>query len=205
MAKNVGCSKNMGSSPKTGKKSPEETKKKPLPKKTGTNASKSEKKTVKAAHEKKKDESRSSCKTPQVMKLVEPIKGKNPVIVAGKSRIPGQLKGREPLSRMLKREVRDDSFDPEDSEVVNITELAIRYEAPQILDRFNACSCEKCVEVFSGIIIGKVPARYARISKGKIGIRSRELYGKVEPMKKIVQTAMIRELIGSRKRVFHDK
>lgn len=139
------------------------------------------------------------------MKLVEKSKGKNQVIEAGKSHIPTKLKGRVSLTKIAKNEGCDDVFDQGVVEIVNLTELAVRYEAPQVLDRFNACSCDRCVEIFSEIVLKKIPARFARITKSKLGIRSRELSGRVEPVKKIVQDAMIRELIGSKKRIFHDE
>lgn len=156
-------------------------------------------------HKKSSDDSGISCKTPQVMKLVAEDNGENAVIAAGKSRIPARLKGREPLSKMVKREMHGDIYEPSEVEVVNLTELAVKYEAPQILDRFNACSCEKCVAVFSEMVLKKLPARFARITKTKLGIRSRELSGRVEPVREMVQITMIRELIRSRKRIFHDE
>lgn len=156
-------------------------------------------------HKKPSDDSGISCKTPQVMKLVAEDNGENAVIAAGKSRIPARLKGREPLSKMVKREMHGDIYEPSEVEVVNLTELAVKYEAPQILDRFNACSCEKCVAVFSEMVLKKLPARFARITKTKLGIRSRELNGRVEPVREMVQITMIRELIRSRKRIFHDE
>lgn len=159
----------------------------------------------KKSHQKPTDDSGISCKTPQVMKLVAEESDENTVIAAGKSRIPARLKGKEPLSRMVKREVQGEFFEPSEVEVVNLTELAVQYEAPQILDRFNACSCEKCVAVFSEMVLKKLPARFARITKTKLGIRSRELSGRVEPVREMVQITMIRELIRSRKRIFHDE
>lgn len=144
-------------------------------------------------------------KTPQVMRLVEQNKNAvNPVILAGKSRVPKQLRGREPLSRMLRMDLGEEFSDREDSVVVNLTEAAIEYEAPEILDRFNACSCHKCVEVFSRKISEKVPARFARINKSPRS-RSRELRERMEPVRKIVLSEMIRELIGNKKRCFHDE
>ncbi|MCH5205499.1 MAG: hypothetical protein J1F09_01015 [Oscillospiraceae bacterium] len=152
----------------------------------------------------------SGCKTPQVMKLVEDNKSKaNQVIMAGKSQIPEQLRKREPLSRIMKRDVSSDlneAFsDAQDTVVVNITELAIEYEAPEILDRFNACSCDKCVEVFCRMMSEKVPARFARVNKFTRRTPTRELKDRVEPMRRIVLTAMIRELICNKKRCFHDE
>ncbi len=148
----------------------------------------------------------SGNKTPQVMRLVEQDKyAVNPVILAGKSRVPKQLRGREPLSRLMRMNLGDEFDDrSEDSVVVNLTEAAIEYEAPEILDRFNACSCHKCVEVFSRMISEKVPARFARINKSARS-GSRELRERMEPVRKIVLSEMIRELIGNKKRCFHDE
>ena len=144
-------------------------------------------------------------KTPQVMRLVEQNKNAvNPVILAGKSRVPKQLRGREPLSRMMKMGLGEEFSDREDSVVVNLTEAAIEYEAPEILDRFNACSCHKCVEVFSMKISERVPVRFARINKSSRS-GSRELRERMEPVRKIVLSEMIKELIGNKKRCFHDE
>lgn len=147
----------------------------------------------------------SGNKTPQVMRLIEQNKDSaNPVILAGKSRVPKQLRGREPLSRLMRAELGEEFSDREDSVVVNLTEAAIEYEAPEILDRFNACSCHKCVEVFSRRISEKVPARFARINKtARSG--QRELRERMEPVRKIVLSEMIKELIGNKKRCFHDE
>lgn len=148
---------------------------------------------------------RRSSKTPQVLRLVtDSKKEKNPVLAVGKSRIPVQLRGREPLSRIIHQGIEAQSLDSDDKIVVNITELAIEQEAPKILDRFNACSCNKCVEFFSKIISAKVPAQYARISKSAIH-RPLELTERVEPARKKVIAQMIRELIGNKKRCFHDE
>lgn len=148
----------------------------------------------------------SGNKTPQVMRLVEQNKNAvNPVILAGKSRVPKQLRGREPLSRVMRMDIAGELIErEEDSVVVNLTEAAIEYEAPEILDRFNACSCHKCVEVFSRRISEKVPARFARINRSARS-GSRELRERMEPVRKIVLSEMIRELIGNKKRCFHDE
>lgn len=166
----------------------------------------------KASSPRKKDRSadiaadgiHTSCKTPQVMKLIESDKRNNLVIMAGKSRVPEQLRGRESLSRVMRRGLGEEFFDADDTTVVNITELAIEYEAAEILDRFNACSCDKCVEVFSRKIAEKVPARFARISKSHRN-GSRELAERVLPMRKVVLSEMIRELICNKRRCFHDE
>ena len=89
--------------------------------------------------------------------------------------------------------------------VVNLTQLAIEYESPEILDRFNACSCDKCVEEFSRIIAQRVPVRFARISKTEQRRGSRELTERMDPVRKIVVSEMIKELIGNKKRCFHDE
>lgn len=167
---------------------------------------KSSKKTVKSS--KKPEQPRidnSGNKTPQVMRLVEPDKDSvNPVILAGKSRVPKQLRGREPLSKIMRMELGEEFSDREDSVVVNLTEAAIEFEAPKILDRFNACSCDKCVEIFSRRIAERVPVRFGRISRSaRAG--SKEMSERMEPMRKLVLAEMIRELIGNKKRCFHDE
>lgn len=153
-----------------------------------------------------KNTARSGCMTPQVMKLVKENKSAaNQVIMAGKSRVPQQLRRREPLSKLMRRDLGEEFADTRDTVVVNITELAISREAPEILDRFNACSCDRCVEVFSRKIAERVPSRFARVSKYADPPRgSRELRDRIEPMRKIVLSEMIRELICSKKRCFHD-
>lgn len=147
---------------------------------------------------------KSGNKTPQVMRLVERDKGANLVLMAGKSRVPKSLRGKEPLSGFAAGEFED----AEDTVVVNITELAINYEAPLILDRFNACSCDKCVEAFSMRIAERVPMRFARISRAaqycSLSERN-ELSERVEPMRRIVLAEMTRELIGNKQRCFHDE
>ena len=149
---------------------------------------------------------RQSNKTPMVLKLLEQDKSSsNPVILAGKSRIPRQLSGREPLSRILKREMGADFSDIDGTVVVNITQMAIEFLAPDILDRFNACSCDRCVEEFSRIIAERVPVRFARISKGAQYRGSHELNERMEPARKMVLSEMIKELIGNKKRCFHDE
>lgn len=176
-------------------------------KSAGASTPKSENKAHKAT--KKPDKSpkavaqKSGNKTPQVMRLVERDKGANLVLMAGKSRVPESLRGKEPLSGFAAGEFED----AEDTVVVNITELAINYEAPLILDRFNACSCDKCVEVFSMRIAERVPARFARVSRSaqycSLSERN-ELSERVEPMRRMVLAEMTRELIGNKRRCFHN-
>lgn len=145
-------------------------------------------------------------KTPHVRTLLELDESSiNPVILAGKSIVPRRLSGREPLARLLKREIGDDFSDMDGTVVVDLTRLAIDHEAPIVLDRFNACSCDKCVEEFSRIILPRVPMRFARISKASQRRDSRELTERMEPVRRIVLSEMIRELIGNKKRCFHDE
>lgn len=172
-------------------------------KRSASNANNAPRKKVKSA-DSSEGGARTTFKTPQVMRLIENDKDSNLVIMAGKSRIPEQLRGRESLSRMMKRGLGEEFSDVDDTTVVNITELAIEYEAAEILDRFNACSCDKCVEVFSRRIAAKVPARFARISKSHRN-GSRELAERVLPMRKIVLSEMIRELICNKSRCFHNE
>ncbi len=146
-------------------------------------------------------EVRSGCKTRQVMKLIEGEKD-NLVVFAGKSRVPNLLRGRESLSAMIRRNAAGSS-EYDDTEVVNITELVIRHEAAAILDRFNACSCEKCVNVFSNMIAERIPVRYARISRAELD--SGELPERAVPMRQVVLPEMIRQLIYNKKRCFHDE
>ena len=65
------------------------------------------------------------------MKLIEPLGDVNPVIIAGKSRIPQQLRGKAPLSRIMRREAAEifgEAFytDPNEVLTVNLTELVIK-------------------------------------------------------------------------------
>ena len=185
---------------------PSSSKKAKTASKSGTKSQKTNKPRSKAAETKRsaEDKPHSSIKTPHLLKLIENDNDHNLVIMAGKSRIPEQLRGRESLSRMMRRGLGEEFSDVDDTTVVNITELAIEYEAAAVLDRFNACSCDRCVEVFSQRIAAKVPARFARISQSN-RYGSRELAERVLPMRKVVLSEMIRELIGNKSRCFHDE
>lgn len=172
-------------------------------------------KTPKSGRSKKSSKTRNSgeksvsSKTPQVMRLVEKKADVNISVLGGKSAVPQQLRGKEPLSRLMKREstpMRSENGD--DVEVVNIAEMAIKLEAPEILDRFNACSCSKCVAIFSEMVSQKITPRFARVSKSKSlnsSAHMNELYGRVEQMRKAVIPEMVREIMGKKKRWFHDE
>lgn len=150
--------------------------------------------TAKSAKRPAQSEKGASSKTPQVMKLVEKQSSVNPVIIAGKSAIPRQLRGVEPLSRIMRREA-DAVFG---GEVVDLTKRLCDENAALILRRFNACCCERCVERLSQITQERLTARFVRTG-------SREYEEIQEPLRKAVLTQMIRELLGSRRRSFHDE
>lgn len=152
------------------------------------------KSTAKGAKRPAQTEKGASSKTPQVMKLVEKQSSVNPVIIAGKSAIPRQLRGVEPLSRIMRREA-DAVFG---GEVVDLTKRLCDENAALILRRFNACCCERCVERLSQITQERLTARFVRTG-------SREYEEIQEPLRKAVLTQMIRELLGSRRRSFHDE
>ena len=150
----------------------------------------------------------SGSKTPQVMKLIEPQGGVNPVIIAGKSRIPQQLRGKAPLSRIMRREAveifGEYYADPNELLTVNLTELVIKENAGELLRRFNACCCDKCIDELSRRALEKIPSRFARISRAVMERGSPELDEQKEPLKKSALSAMIRELIGNKRRHFHN-
>lgn len=136
----------------------------------------------------------ASSKTPQVMRLVEERTEVNPVILAGKSAIPRRLRGVEPLSRIMRREA-DAALG---GEVVDLTKRLCDENAALILRRFNACCCEKCVERLSQITQERLTARFVRTGSPE--------YDEIrEQLQKSVLTQMIRELLGSRRRSFHDE
>jgi len=145
-----------------------------------------------------------SAKTEQVMRLVKSGKNSvNPVIIAGKSSIPRQLRGVEPLSRILRRESAKAYEDYAERVAVNVTELVIEENAGEILRRFNACDCEECVGELSRRVSEKVPARYVKLPRGEVINGSDQLDEIKEPLKKPVLSQMIRELLGNKRRSFH--
>lgn len=138
-------------------------------------------------------EKQPSSKTPQVMRLVEQRRDVNPVILAGKSAIPRQLRGVEPLSRIMKREAAIQ----EEGALIDLTAQLAEENALPILRRFNACGCEKCAGKLAEITREKLPARFVRSG-------AREYDEIKEQLRKAVMTQMIRELLGSKRRSFHE-
>ena len=156
------------------------------------------KKTAGAKSKKIPEPEKGGSKTPQVMKLVETRSDVNPVIIAGKSRIPQQLRGRAP-------EISGEYYaDPNELLTVNLTELVIKENAGELLRRFNACCCDKCIDELSRRALEKIPSRFARVSRAVLEKGSPELDEQKEPLKKSALSAMIRELIGNKRRHFHN-
>lgn len=176
-------------------------------------ASASTKKTAKKTVKKSEDisEESQSVKTPSVMKLVEdnPL-SENQVIAAGKSQIPRQLRGIEPLSRVMRREAAQISeaervrSSPEVRK--DLTEMVIRQNAPEILRRFNACDCEKCCGELSRLAGAEIPARY--VSLPELADLSYDGFSEDEQLliKSLTKTAisvMIKQMLSNKKRNFH--
>lgn len=152
-----------------------------------------------------------SVKTPSVMKLIQDSEEfENQVIAAGKSRIPRQLRGIEPLSRVIRREAEAEKQLEEKQSAPLVTKeltgLIAEKEAPEILARFNACDCEVCKGELARLAAEELPARYIRLPEGEgldwDGFSDDEklLAGSV---KKSVTTVMIRLMMANKKRNFH--
>ena len=152
-----------------------------------------------------------SVKTPSVMKLIQGSEElENQVIAAGKSRIPRQLRGIEPLSRVIRREAEEEKQLEEKQSAPLVTReltgLIAEKEAPEILARFNACDCEVCKGELARLAAEELPARYIRLPEGEgldwDGFSDDEklLAGSV---KKSVTTVMIRLMMANKKRNFH--
>ena len=152
-----------------------------------------------------------SVKTPSVMKLIQDSEEfENQVIAAGKSRIPRQLRGIEPLSRVIRREAEEEKQLEEKQSAPLVTReltgLIAEKEAPEILARFNACDCEVCKGELARLAAEELPARYIRLPEGEgldwDGFSDDEklLAGSV---KKSVTTVMIRLMMANKKRNFH--
>ena len=157
------------------------------------------------------EEQSDSIKTPSVMKLIEDTtEMENQVIAAGKSRIPRQLRGIEPLSRVIRREAEaEKQLEEKQSRPLvtrELTEMVAQEESAAILARFNGCDCEVCRSELARRAAEELPARYIRLPEGEgldwSGFTDEErlLIGSV---KKSVTSAMIRLMMGNRRRNFH--
>ena len=145
-------------------------------------------------------------KTPQVMRLVLDEGGENPVIMAGKSRIPKQLRGVQPLSRIMRLEAeRISEGEKEELVTVNLTQTIISQNVPQILRRFNACTCEKCVAALSEIMTQRVPIRFVQVSQREADGGFPSMTEQTDPIRRAVISQAVRFLLGSKKRSFHDE
>lgn len=145
-----------------------------------------------------------SSKTPQVMKLVQQRNDMvNPTIMAGKSSIPRQLRGLEPLSRIMKREA-DEVFGGDEAETYNLTALVIDEHAAEILRRFNACDCELCVETLARLTSEIVPARFVKLRKRDVERGAPEVKQLKEPLQKTITSRMVRLVMQNKKRSYHD-
>lgn len=153
-----------------------------------------------------------SVKTPSVMKLVEdkPM-AENQVIAAGKSRIPRQLRGIEPLSKVIRREAdaanRAELLRNSPEVRRNLTEMIIGEKAPEILRRFNACDCEQCCAELTRRAASELPARYIKLPE-LAGLDyegfSREERLLIKSLNKTAVTVLIRIMISNKKRNFHE-
>ena len=155
-------------------------------------------------------------KTPSVMRLVEERAfAENQVVAAGKSLIPRQLRGIEPLSKVMRREAefsgREQQTEPDDevsrSPLVmrELTGMVITECVPGILSRFNACDCERCASELARLTAEEIPARYMRLPEladlSWSGFSDERLL--IDSLKKNVVTVMIRLMIANKKRNFH--
>ncbi len=146
-----------------------------------------------------------SSKTPQVMRLVEQRSDMvNPTILAGKSSIPRRLRGLEPLTKIMKRDVETVLGTSEETETFNLTALVIDDQAAQILRRFNACDCEICIERLSQLTAESIPARFVKLKRRSVEQRTSEVEQLKEPLKRAVTSHMIRLVMQNKKRSFHD-
>ena len=159
-------------------------------------------------------EQSQSVKTPSVMRLVEERAfSENQVIAAGKSLIPRQLRGIEPLSKVMRREAEVQRSAQPDDEVSRspmvmreLTEMVIKENVPGILRRFNACDCEKCMSELARLTAEEIPARYMKMPEladlSWSGFSSDERM-LIDSLKKNAVTVMIRLMIANKKRNFH--
>lgn len=153
-------------------------------------------------------------KTPSVMRLVEERAfSENQVVAAGKSLIPRQLRGIEPLSKVMRREAELQRGEQPDDEVSHsplvmreLTEMVIAENVPGIIRRFNACDCEKCMSELARLTAEEIPARYMKMPEladlNWSGFSSDERM-LIDSLKKNAVTVMIRLMIANKKRNFH--
>ena len=159
-------------------------------------------------------EQSQSVKTPSVMQLVEERAfSENQVVAAGKSLIPRQLRGIEPLSKVMRREAELQRSEQPDDEVSRsplvmreLTEMVIAENVPGIIRRFNACDCEKCMSELARLTAEEIPARYMKMPEladlNWSGFSSDERM-LIDSLKKNAVTVMIRLMIANKKRNFH--
>ena len=159
-------------------------------------------------------EQSQSVKTPSVMRLVEERAfSENQVVAAGKSLIPRQLRGIEPLSKVMRREAELQRGEQPDDEVSRsplvmreLTEMVIAENVPGIIRRFNACDCEKCMSELARLTAEEIPARYMKMPEladlNWSGFSSDERM-LIDSLKKNAVTVMIRLMIANKKRNFH--
>lgn len=159
-------------------------------------------------------EQSQSVKTPSVMRLVEERAfSENQVVAAGKSLIPRQLRGIEPLSKVMRREAELQRGKQPDDEVSRsplvmreLTEMVIAENVPGIIRRFNACDCEKCMSELARLTAEEIPARYMKMPEladlNWSGFSSDERM-LIDSLKKNAVTVMIRFMIANKKRNFH--
>ena len=159
-------------------------------------------------------EQSQSVKTPSVMRLVEERAfSENQVVAAGKSLIPRQLRGIEPLSKVMRREAELQRGEQPDDEVSRsplvmreLTKMVIAGNVPGIIRRFNACDCEKCMSELARLTAEEIPARYMKMPEladlNWSGFSSDERM-LIDLLKKNAVTVMIRLMIANKKRNFH--
>ena len=187
-----------------------ETAEKPVAKKSAPKkAETAEKSTVKKSTPKKARDEGESSKTPQVLKLVQDdMDMVNPVIIAGKSSIPKKLRGLEPLSRIMRREAAEmlgEEFAGKPTVTINLTDIAVKENVLAVLRRFNACDCERCVEELSRLTTEQIPAKYVKVRKSAMPNALDELSDQLEPLRKKVISSMMRRLMYTKKRCFHEE
>lgn len=158
------------------------------------------------------EEQYQSVKTPSVMKLVQDTEElENQVIAAGKSRIPRQLRGIEPLSKVIRREAAAEKQLEESRSAPMVTRemtsMVIEAAAPEVLARFNACDCEVCREGLAKLAAEELPARYIRLPEGADlgwdGFTQEEKL-LIATVRKLAVSVMIRLMMVNKKRSFHD-